>query len=67
MPRYALLILPAFNRVYGESSVRLTKSELAVFGARALQCEVLSSAETAIGGVPFTQFLASRASCSDRS
>jgi SAM-dependent methyltransferase len=56
MPRYALLILPAFNRVYGESSVRLTRGELAVFGARALRREVLDSEETTIGGVPYVTF-----------
>ncbi|GAA1656663.1 SAM-dependent methyltransferase [Nonomuraea maheshkhaliensis] len=56
MPRYALLILPAFNRVYGESSVRLTRNELAVFSARALGAEVLSSDETRIGGVPYVTF-----------
>ncbi|RVX38031.1 hypothetical protein EDD27_0321 [Nonomuraea polychroma] len=56
MPRYALLILPAFNRVYGESSVRLTRSELAVFGAQALRGEVLGSEETTIGGVPYVTF-----------
>jgi SAM-dependent methyltransferase len=56
MPRYALLILPAFNRVYGESSVRLTKSELAVFSARALGQKVLDSEETVIGGVPYVTF-----------
>ncbi|MET8869297.1 SAM-dependent methyltransferase [Nonomuraea sp. NPDC004580] len=56
MPRYALLILPAFNRVYGESSVRLTRNELAVFSARALEGEVLASEETRIGGVPYVTF-----------
>ncbi|TMR89340.1 TRM11 family SAM-dependent methyltransferase [Nonomuraea basaltis] len=56
MPRYALLILPAFNRVYGESSVRLTRSELAVFSGRALRGEVLASEETTIGGVPYVTF-----------
>ncbi|NUR83291.1 MAG: SAM-dependent methyltransferase [Nonomuraea sp.] len=50
MPAYALLILPAFNRVYGESSARLTRSELAVFGVRS---EV---AETRIGGLPYLRF-----------
>ncbi|MEU8396424.1 SAM-dependent methyltransferase [Nonomuraea sp. NPDC048892] len=56
MPRYALLILPAFNRVYGESSVRLTRNELAVFSAQALGNQVLSSDETRIGGVPYVTF-----------
>ncbi|MEV0623967.1 SAM-dependent methyltransferase [Nonomuraea sp. NPDC050404] len=56
MPRYALLILPAFNRVYGESSIRLTRAELAVFSERALDGEVLDSAEQRIGGVPYVTF-----------
>ncbi|GAA2357080.1 TRM11 family SAM-dependent methyltransferase [Nonomuraea africana] len=50
MSRYALLILPAFNRVYGESSVRLTRSELAVFA------DVSEVEETRIGGVPYVTF-----------
>ncbi|KAB8187498.1 SAM-dependent methyltransferase [Nonomuraea phyllanthi] len=56
MPRYALLILPAFNRVYGESSVRLTRSELAVFSERGLGGKVRDSEETVIGGVPYVTF-----------
>ncbi|RSM96524.1 SAM-dependent methyltransferase [Nonomuraea sp. WAC 01424] len=56
MPRYALLILPAFNRVYGESSPRLTLAELAVFSDHAIENTVLSSAETTIGGVPYITF-----------
>ncbi|GAB2913118.1 TRM11 family SAM-dependent methyltransferase [Nonomuraea fastidiosa] len=60
MPRYALLILPAFNRVYGESSIRLTRNELAVFSARALGGEVTASEETRIGGVPYVTFETAR-------
>lgn len=60
MPRYALLILPAFNRVYGESSIRLTRGELAVFSARALGGEVTASEETRIGGVPYVTFETAR-------
>ncbi|WP_113699988.1 TRM11 family SAM-dependent methyltransferase [Nonomuraea lactucae] len=56
MPRYALLILPAFNRVYGESSVRLTLSELAFFGERALKAEVSGTGEQVIGGLPYVGF-----------
>jgi SAM-dependent methyltransferase len=56
MPRYALLILPAFNRVYGESSVRLTLGELAVFGDRALETGVSDIGETTIGGLPYVTF-----------
>ncbi|MEW1845990.1 SAM-dependent methyltransferase [Nonomuraea angiospora] len=56
MPRYALLILPAFNRVYGESSIRLTRSELAVFSTYGLDGKILASEETTIGGVPYVTF-----------
>ncbi|MEV6155945.1 SAM-dependent methyltransferase [Nonomuraea sp. NPDC052129] len=56
MPRYALLILPAFNRVYGESSVRLTLAELAFFGRRALETEVSDLGESVIGGLPYVSF-----------
>ncbi|MGO1054316.1 TRM11 family SAM-dependent methyltransferase [Crossiella sp. CA198] len=56
MARYALLILPAFNRVYGESAVRLTRTELAVFSETALHTEVADVAETEIGGVPYVTF-----------
>ncbi|NUS03590.1 MAG: SAM-dependent methyltransferase [Nonomuraea sp.] len=56
MPRYALLILPAFNRVYGESSLRLTQAELAVFSDHAIENTVLDSAQTTIGGVPYVTF-----------
>ncbi|MEV1239647.1 TRM11 family SAM-dependent methyltransferase [Nonomuraea sp. NPDC050022] len=56
MPRYALLILPAFNRVYGESAVRLTLAELAFFGRRALETEVSDLGESVIGGLPYVSF-----------
>ncbi|WP_084965524.1 TRM11 family SAM-dependent methyltransferase [Thermoactinospora rubra] len=56
MHTYALLILPAFNRVYGESATRLTRSELAVFGSRALTAEVADIGDTVIGGVPYVTF-----------
>ncbi|MGW7479852.1 TRM11 family SAM-dependent methyltransferase [Nonomuraea muscovyensis] len=56
MPRYVLLILPAFNRVYGESAARLTRSELAVFSDRALRAEVSGIEETVIGGLPYVGF-----------
>ncbi|GAA4047570.1 TRM11 family SAM-dependent methyltransferase [Nonomuraea soli] len=55
MPRYALLILPAFNRVYGESAVRLTRSELAVFGT-ATRSPISAIEESVIGGVPYVTF-----------
>ena len=56
MPRYALLILPAFNRVYGQSSARLTRAELAVFSDRALTATVSDIEESRIGGVPYVTF-----------
>ncbi|MFI6812130.1 TRM11 family SAM-dependent methyltransferase [Nonomuraea sp. NPDC050328] len=56
MPRYALLILPAFNRVYGESAIRLTRSELGVFGDRALEAPISAVEESSIGGVPYVTF-----------
>ncbi|MEW9547837.1 TRM11 family methyltransferase [Nonomuraea sp. NPDC050783] len=56
MPRYALLILPAANRVYADASVRLTRSELAVFSARGLRAEVAASEERELGGVPYVTF-----------
>lgn len=56
MPRYALLILPAFNRVYGESAPRLTRAELAVFGERRLAAEVSAIEESRIGGLPYVTF-----------
>lgn len=59
MPSYALLILPAFNRVYGESSIRLTRSELAAFADRALQADISDITDTVIGGVPYVTFDAS--------
>lgn len=55
-PRYALLILPAFNRVYGESSARLTRAELAVFAERALKAEVSGIEELVVGGLPYVGF-----------
>ncbi|MCG5211756.1 TRM11 family methyltransferase [Streptosporangium soli] len=65
MARYAILILPAFNRVYGESAVRLTRSELAVFNGTALGGKAGDIAETMIGGVPYVTFEASELDASD--
>ncbi|MEV0202154.1 SAM-dependent methyltransferase [Nonomuraea sp. NPDC050691] len=56
MARYALLILPSHNRVYGESSVRLTRAELTVFSERALSGTVTGIDETRIGGLPYVTF-----------
>ncbi|MBP2473569.1 hypothetical protein JOF53_002441 [Crossiella equi] len=56
MATYALLILPAFNRVYAESAIRLTRTELAVFGQAALHSEIDQVEERELGGVPYVTF-----------
>lgn len=56
MARYALLVLPATNRVYAEASVRLTAAELAILDAAVLGGRVSAVAETTIGGVPYVGF-----------
>jgi hypothetical protein len=56
--RYAFLVLPAFNRVYGESAVRLSTSELAVFGERSLEGRLQEIAESTIAGLPYVTFAA---------
>jgi SAM-dependent methyltransferase len=59
MPRFALLILPATNRVYAEASVALTRAELGVFAERVLADAGLGDiGETRIGGVPYVTFSA---------
>lgn len=56
MSRYALLVLPAANRVYGRAAVGLVQAELAVLsGGRATELEAVE-----IGGVPYVVF-----SCTD--
>ncbi len=56
MPRYALLVLPATNRVYAEASVGLTRAELGVFAATVLEGHVDDVRETTLGGVPYITF-----------
>ncbi len=56
MARYALLVLPAVNRVYAEASVRLTTAELEVFNRGALGGRLSGIAEAVIGGVPYVTF-----------
>ncbi|SDR00165.1 Methyltransferase domain-containing protein [Thermostaphylospora chromogena] len=56
MAQFAILILPAFNRVYGESAVRLTRAELGVFNVTVLGGRVGDITETTIGGVPYVTF-----------
>jgi hypothetical protein len=58
MTRYALLILPAANRVYADASVRLTRGELEVFDLRVLGGRIGDVEETVIGGVPYVSFSA---------
>ncbi|MDF5753994.1 SAM-dependent methyltransferase [Spongiactinospora sp. TRM90649] len=60
MASYALLILPAFNRVYGESAIRLTQGELEVFNRAVLGGRATGLRETRIGGVPYVTFEADR-------
>ncbi|GAA3035916.1 TRM11 family SAM-dependent methyltransferase [Actinokineospora globicatena] len=56
MPSYALLVRPALNRVYADSSVDLMAAELAVFGDRALGGRVGGIEPVRIGGVPYLGF-----------
>ncbi|MGW0228740.1 TRM11 family SAM-dependent methyltransferase [Actinopolymorpha singaporensis] len=56
MPRYALLVLPATNRVYAEASVDLTRAELGVFAETVLGGRVTDVAEETLGGVPYVTF-----------
>ncbi|WP_020580314.1 TRM11 family SAM-dependent methyltransferase [Actinopolymorpha alba] len=58
MRRYALLVLPATNRVYAEASVALTRAELSVFAETVLGARLLDLAETRLGGVPYVTFSA---------
>ncbi|WP_018685997.1 TRM11 family SAM-dependent methyltransferase [Actinokineospora enzanensis] len=56
MPTHALLVRPALNRVYAESSVALMAAELAVFGTHVLGGRVTGIEPTRIGGVPYLTF-----------
>ncbi|GAA2755726.1 TRM11 family SAM-dependent methyltransferase [Actinopolymorpha rutila] len=56
MPRYALLVLPATNRVYAEASVDLTRAELGVFSESVLGGRITDVAEETLGGVPYVTF-----------
>jgi SAM-dependent methyltransferase len=55
-PGYALLMLPAANRVYAESSIELCKAELAIFDEAVLGGRLGSIDECLIGGVPYLTF-----------
>ena len=56
MTRLALLLYPSANRVYAESSVALTESELAIVGAAALGGRLHDLRVDALGGVPAVMF-----------
>jgi hypothetical protein len=58
MAGYALLILPAANRVYAQAAPRLARAELEVFNQAVLGGRVRDVDETAIGGVPYVTFSA---------
>ena len=58
MNSYALLILPAANRVYAQASVDLAAGELEVFNHAVLGGRVRDIAPTRIGGVPYVGFSA---------
>ena len=61
MPSYALLILPAVNRVYAATSVDLTRAELEVFNRAVLDGRVGDIGAETIGGVPYVTFTAADA------
>ncbi len=60
MAGYALLILPATNRVYAEASVRLLQAELEVLNQAVLGSTLHDVAERRIGAVPYVVFSAER-------
>lgn len=58
MTEYALLVLPAVNRVYGQAAPALTAAELAVYGETVLSAVVGNIGHRQIGGVPYVTFAA---------
>lgn len=58
MTDYALLVLPAVNRVYGQAAPGLTSSELAVFGETVLNGRIAGMGRREFGGVPYVTFSA---------
>lgn len=60
-PEYALLVLPAVNRVYGQAAPALTAAELAVFGETVLGGRIAGIGHREIGGVPYVTFSAADA------
>lgn len=56
MTDYAILVFPAANRVYAESSRRLMRAELAVISDAALDGKLHAFGETKLGGVDYLTF-----------
>jgi hypothetical protein len=56
MTRYGLLIMPSSNRVYAESSVALTRSELELFNRSVLGGRIDRIEPETIGGVHYVTF-----------
>lgn len=56
MPDYALLVLPAANRVYAEAAPALVRAELDVMNQAALGGRLGEAATTTLGGVPYLTF-----------
>jgi hypothetical protein len=55
MSQYAILVYPAANRVYTDTSPALLRAELGVFGA-ALDIGITGTAEEKLGGVGYVTF-----------
>jgi hypothetical protein len=60
MASYALLVLPAANRVYAQASPRLTMAELEVFDRSLLGGRIGGIEQATIAGVPYVTFSAQR-------
>ncbi|WP_246361097.1 TRM11 family SAM-dependent methyltransferase [Haloechinothrix aidingensis] len=56
MTDYAILLLPAANRVYADTSPRLLRGELAVLGERGLDATIGGVTERRIAGVDYVTF-----------
>ena len=56
MPRYAILLAPGANRVYGRSAPALGRAELAVLNAFGLAGHLCDVGEERLGGVPYLTF-----------
>jgi SAM-dependent methyltransferase len=60
MTRYALLLLPAANRVYAESAAALMRAELELFNLCVLEGRIESIEAARLGGVRYITFQADR-------